>query len=180
MAFYRGKIKSPVLVPFWIRLTLDKLGLPILEALNPQTVSKHFSIEDAAHMFALNVQYTKQVFGIDYPIETLRQHWAQDEQFLQRIEAVLPTHAPTLVDRLFTPEAKLTLFPKAFAIDDPCREYTFATIYPGYFGDAQTPNHQNLLLDAILRLAYANSTYDEVSKDELYGQYFKRLFSQGT
>lgn len=175
MALSPVQFKSPVLVPFWVKLRLEQLGLSIQEALNPQVMATHFNLEDAAHMLLLNTDHTKQVFGVARPDPVVRMHWVKDGQYLQRIERVLSIHAPTLVERLFSVDAKQGLFAKPYSIDDPCREYTFVTIYPGHFGDPLANSHQCKLRQDILRIAYSSSTYDQVAKDVLYAAYFKEV-----
>lgn len=170
-------LKSVVLIPHFVHRVIQRHNANLTELLNPSFVKKHFSMEDAVHILTLNEDYTKMVFGIERPCRGVWSNWGKDGEYLQQLEVLKPIHAPTIVERLFSPESRQARFDSAFSIDDPSRDYTFVTIYPGYFGEPEAQSHQKALVVAVLKLCYAYNLYHTVANDVLFKSYISELRS---
>lgn len=179
-----SKLKSIVLIPYWIRDTLNRNNLNISDCLDMNILKSVMSVEDLAG-FANAQQLLNTLTGCNnLAVYDLEREWYQtaDEKATAFISKVInPTRFDTntvesVRTRLFNPELRKPEYDSPFITYDLTPTALGVVINPGFFTTTPDYGLQFDLVKALLQALYeCNIAPTEVSPSPLFKRYLDLL-----
>ena len=179
---------SVILIPYWVKESLNRRGLAISETINLEKLKEILSFDDLAMFVALNNCFDR-IVGFSDEGQSLIYRWTdrvstnQNELIDYAYNKLLPiandeSTKNKLESRLFDSNNKSKHYEKPFIVCEITPDIAGVVIYPGYFDKVSDKELQEKVVDKILRILYVYCAPHDVANTMFFKRYLELLSSK--